>query len=180
MDLFASVIGVLFIIFLVRGAIRGFSGELAPLIGIIAFIGTLWYGYPPAQAFIQRSYPTMDAGACVFYSALATTLIACLTFWIACALVKKLVSTIIPQPFNAILGALIGALKVVIIVSVVGGLITVAQDRFQALRTETEQNPFMAMVAQFWINRFQSLDFSTFTTPATETPSPQMPTEGNP
>jgi uncharacterized membrane protein required for colicin V production len=180
MDIIASVIGILFIIFLVRGAIRGFSGELAPLVGIIAFIGTLWYSYPPLQTLILRSYPTMDAGALVFYSALASTLLACLTFWLACALIKKVVRTIIPQPFNAILGALIGAIKVVLIVSVIGGLITVAQDRFQSLRKETEQNPFTAMVAQFWINRFQSLDFANLTsTDDAQTPL-LTPTEGNP
>ena len=157
MDVMTTVIGVLFVIFLLRGAIRGFSGELAPLIGIIAFIGALWYGYPPVRETLQHTFPALDAGATVFYAAIIATFLACILFLGLTALTKKLVGTILPQPFNALLGAVIGAAKVILIVSVVGGLVTVAEDRFKTLREQTERNPFSAMVAQFWINRFNSL-----------------------
>ena len=177
MDLPTSIISILLIIFIIRGAIRGFSGELAPLIGIIAFIGSLWYGYPPLQRVVQQTFPTLDAGSLVFYTAILATIVATISFWVLTLLFKRIIKTIVPQPFNAILGALIGAIKVIAVVSVVGGLITIAQERFVALREQSEQNPFTAIVAQFWVQRFQAINFTelsvpTATTSTTEPPPP--------
>jgi uncharacterized membrane protein required for colicin V production len=169
MDLPTTIISILLVIFIIRGAIRGFSGELAPLIGIIAFIGSLWYGYSPLQRLVQQNFPSLDAGTLVFYSAILTTIGATLSFWILTLNFKRIFKTILPQPFNAILGALIGVVKVVTIASVVGGLITIAQERFATLREQSEQNPFTAIVAQFWVQRFQAIDFSALAVPTDAT-----------
>lgn len=168
MDLVTTIIVVLFVIFVLRGAWRGLSGELAPFVGLLAFIGTLWYGYPHLPSLLKQSFTTMDASACTFYAALIATIGACISYAIIAKLVRTIVGMIIPQPFNAIIGALVGGLKVVVIVSVIGGLLTVAQDRFRTLREQSEQNPFAAVVAQFWINRFNQFDWSQL--------NPQKPT----
>lgn len=173
MDLFTAIIIILFTFFILRGAWRGFSGELAHLIGLITFIATLWYGYPPTCQYVQRFSETAEGQTVIFYAALLTTLFAAIVLWVTFRIARHIIGMIIPQPFNALLGAAVGALKVFLLVSVAGGLLTVAQDRFKTLREQTERNPFAAIVAQFWVNRFNQATHTAF--PDVLTPPPSLP-----
>lgn len=162
MDIFAAIIVILFVFFILRGAWRGFSGELAPLAGIIVCIGILWYGYSPIHAALKSAFPSLDPGATLFYSAIAVTVAGCLGFLIVSLLIRKLFSLILPQPFNALLGALIGAVKVGLFISIIGGLFTMGKTRLQEVRNESERNPFTAMAVQFWSDRLSALKQSLF------------------
>ncbi len=157
MDLFSAIIVILFVFFLIRGAWRGFSGELAPLAGITVCIGILWYGYTPMQHLLAAYFPTLEPSACVFYAAALITACGCAGFLLITYLVRKLVKCILPQPFNAILGALIGAAKVILFVSLAGGLFTMARNTVKEVREESERNPFMAVVMEFWVGQLEKI-----------------------
>ena len=50
MDLWMGLIGIVFCFFLLRGVIRGFSGEVAPLLGLAVAVAVLWFGYKPLHS----------------------------------------------------------------------------------------------------------------------------------
>lgn len=157
MDTVTAVIAVVFALFVVRGAWRGFGGELAPLVGLLACAGTLWFGYPPLRAALAAALPTLEPGASVFYSAVAAALAGLTVFFVVAFLLRRAVGLIFPQPFNAILGALVGAAKAVLLISVAAGVLSVAQERFSGLRARSEENPVSAAAARFWASRFTAL-----------------------
>lgn len=157
MDTVTAVIVVVCALFVLRGAWRGFGGELAPLVGLVACAGTLWFGYPPLRAALAAALPALESGACIFYSAVAAALVGLTVFFLVAFLLRRALGVIFPQPFNAILGALVGAAKAVLLISVVAGVLSVAQERFSGLRARSEENPVSAAAAHFWSARFNAL-----------------------
>lgn len=175
MDLFSAIILILFTFFVIRGAWRGFAGELAPFVGIIVCFGILWYGYAPSQKLIATHFPTLTANACVFYSAIAVAACGCVGFLLTSLLVRKVVNCILPQPFNAILGALVGGAKVFLFVSIAGSLLTMGKNKLQEVRDESQRNPFLATAVQFWASQLSAIQLQHLL-PAEEptaTPTPQ-------
>ncbi len=157
MDTISLVIGGIGLVFILRGAWRGFGGELAPLVGLVACAGVLWFAYPPLHSALGTALPSLEAKACVFYAATITALIGFGLFFLVAKLVRSFVGVIFPQPFNAILGAGVGAAKAVLLISVVAGLISVAQDRLAGIRERTEANPVSSAAAHFWSERFTAI-----------------------
>lgn len=157
MDTVTAAIAIVLSLFVVRGAWRGFGGELAPLAGVVACAGTLWFGYPPLRAALAAALPALEAKACVFYSAVAAAFAGLVVFFAVAFLLRRFVGLIFPQPFNAILGALVGVAKAVLLVSVAAGVLSVAQDRLSGLRVRSEGNPVSAAAARFWAARFNAL-----------------------
>lgn len=157
MDTVTAVIVLVSLLFVLRGAWRGLSGELAPLVGLVACVGTLWFGYPPLRAAVASSLPTLEAKACVFYSAVGAAGAGLVAFFAVALLLRRVVAFIFPQPFDALLGAAVGAAKAVLLISVAAGLVTVAQDRLAGVRARTEGNPVSAAAARFWADRFNAL-----------------------
>jgi uncharacterized membrane protein required for colicin V production len=182
MDLFSTLILILFTFFVIRGAWRGFAGELAPFEGILVCFGIFWYGYTPTQQLIATHFPTLTANACVFYSAITVATLACVGFLLTSLLVRKVVSFILPQPFNAIFGALVGGAKVFLFVSLAGSLFTMGKNKIQEVRDESQRNPFLATAIQFWVDQFSTIHLQQLlttdeppasTTPPVEHPAPQ-------
>lgn len=173
MDIFSAIIVILFVFFTLRGVFRGFSGELAPLVGLIACIGILWYGYRPVQQALTDSFPQWEATACSFYAAIATAICGGIVFLFVSFLIRKLVSCILPQPFNAILGALTGAVKVFFFISIIGGLFTMGKNQVQAFREASERNPFLAVVSQFWMDQLSAFNFKQCMTPVLQNDAPK-------
>ena len=157
MDTITAIIVGMLLFFVIRGAFRGLNGELAPLAGLILAAAVLWFGQPQLNAAVQSWMPDADRSARVFYTALTATGIAIVCFFATALLLRKIIGAIFPQPINAILGALVGAAKAILIVSVVSGLIGVAKDRFKGIREETEANPVSACAARFWAERFDNV-----------------------
>jgi len=155
MDAISAAIGILLLVFVLRGAWRGLGGELAPLAGIVAFGGTLWFGYPPLHEALADALPSLEPQAAIFYAATAICALGCTVFFVIATLLRKVVSIIFPQPFNSILGALVGACKAFVLVSVLSTLLSIAQNGFFGLRSLSEENPVTSSVAQFWKERFE-------------------------
>ena len=151
MDTLTAGIAVFTLLFVLRGAWRGFSGELAPLAGLVACGGVIWFGYAPIHLAVARL--GVESGAAVFYSALGIVVAGCVVFFIVARLVKGVVRLILPQPFDGILGAAIGAAKAILIVSVAAGIAEVTRERMAGLLDAQERNPITAAAGRFWAAR---------------------------
>lgn len=95
------------------GLFRGLSGELASLAGFAAAAAAVFFAH--AYGFTQlaaRSFG-FDRGDVVEIAAtaLGDLIMAILSFGIARWFVNRFVSCLVPQPTNALLGALSGAAK---------------------------------------------------------------------
>lgn len=154
MDTLGTVLLIFVALSALRGAWRGLSGEMAPLVGLVAGGGILWFGYAPARAALTRLVPGVEAGAAAFYAALAIAVGAMIVFLIVAKLAKHVGALIIPQPFDAIIGAVVGAAKVILLASVVAGLWGMAADRAHGLALGAERHPVATAARAFWANRF--------------------------
>lgn len=157
MNTLTTVLAVILLLFVLRGAWRGLTGELAPLVGLIACGGILWFGYAPLHTALAQALPNLEEKACVFYSALAITVVGFVVFFILACLVKRVGAWVVPQPFNAVLGGLIGGAKAVLMISVAAGLVALVQDRLDGFCGQSEQNPVSAAAIRFWNNQFDRL-----------------------
>lgn len=151
MDTMSVAIGGFVLLFVLRGAWHGLSGEVAPLAGLVACGGVLWFGYAPLHALVARL--AVEPGAAVFYSALGIVVIGCVAFLLVAKLLKGVVRLMLPQPFDGVLGAAIGAAKAILIVSVAAGVATVTRERMTGLLDATERNPVAAAAGRFWAER---------------------------
>lgn len=159
--------------FAVIGAFRGFAGELAPLVAAIASGVALWFGQPYLRDGVMAIFPTLPPNAVVFYTAIFAVILAIILFFFIAKLVKHLGQWIIPQPFNAILGFLIGGGKAFLLISVIAGAITASQEHIKGIQAKTKESPIANAAATFWSSRFnpQSQPKTPSTTPTNANPT---------
>ena len=113
--------GVAFLV--VRGFVRGCSGEVSRLVGLLAAVATGYFGFAPveravlaAKLFAENPY----AGRLV-----AVMLILVICFSVSLLLrhlLKESLRTAINQPFDAILGGVIGGFKAFVVIAVLCAL----------------------------------------------------------
>ncbi len=140
---------VSFVLLVLRGAFRGFSGELAHLAGLCACIGAIWFGFDP----VQRSFaylPQLDAQAASFYATLTIFIIGAVLFFIIAKVVGCIASLIIPQPFNAILGAIIGGAKAVLFISIITGTVMLIHDKVTSGIPYDKETPSAKVLITCW------------------------------
>ncbi len=142
--------------FAVVGAIRGFAGELAPLIAALVSGVALWFGQPYLRDGVLSLFPNLQANAVVFYTAIFAVVIAIILFFFVSKLTKHLGQWIIPQPFNAILGFLIGGGKAFLLISIIAGAITASKDHIQGIQAKTKESVIANAAAAFWSSRFNN------------------------
>ena len=109
---------IAFALFLViRGFIRGCSGEIGHLLGVVAAAAALFLGRAPVSSMVSScSAVNGNAFACSLLTA-AVLLVICIAVWLLVGrLLSKVISLVVPQPLNAILGWIIGLLKVFLLV----------------------------------------------------------------
>ncbi len=155
-DSVTAVILGLGLLFVLRGAWRGLSGELAPLVGLVSCAGTLWFGYPPLHQALAMRFPTLDADACVYYAALLTLLAGAVAFFCVAGILRRFVKVLFPQPFDALLGAAVGVAKAILLISVCAGVLSVGQGLLERLRTRAEASPLAGVAATLWHAHFTS------------------------
>ena len=125
-DFFASLSGLDYVVLgvvvllVILGFRRGFSGELGRLAGVLASAATLFFGYKPIAAWVDGLHVFQNSVLATKLLVLICLLVLCISVWL---LVKKLLSdavkTILKQPFDAILGGVIGGLKAVLALSLI-------------------------------------------------------------
>ncbi len=165
MDVLTLAISIGVLLFIVRGAWRGLTGELAPLVGIIAFCGILFFAYDPLRQVIVSSFPGNTERASTFYSVLSLVLLASLIFLILTAMIRRVGIWIIPQPFNAILGGIFGALKAVLLISLFASVSSIIRGCVDSSSEKLESHSGTRAMLQFWQEKF----FPALTTILTRT-----------
>ena len=153
----AVSLAVIFLFFILRGAWRGLTGELAPLAGIAACLGVVFFAYGPLRATLASTLTGLDGQAHTFYAAVTVAVIGGILFLVVAQLIKRVGEVLVPQPFNAILGALIGAGKVFLIASLIAGVVSVAREKAEKALSEQGENPLTAAALTFWQAQIQDL-----------------------
>ena len=180
----AILLALLF--FTLHGAWRGLSGELAPLVGIIACCGVLAFTYAPLRAGFVHLFPGVESQAHTFWAGLCSVFLGGGAFLLTATLVKRIGMWVLPQPFNAILGGAVGALKVILLVGLIAGGINVFRDWVDGLTEQAERNPISVAGVRFWTDQFpvsiatllSSESSSEESTPAHATPATAPSKEG--
>ncbi len=106
-------------VLVIRGFLRGCSGELSGLVGVLAAAATGFFGFDPvvrtvlsAKFFNTNPY----AGRMI---AFILILVVSLAVWLVLRrLLKDGLETVVPQPFDAVLGGVIGGVKAFVLVAV--------------------------------------------------------------
>lgn len=146
--------------FAIAGAYRGFSGELSTLIGAGIAAITLWFGAPYLRDLIFCIAPDLPQNASVFYIGIAAVIIAFVIFFMTSKMVKKIFQWVVPQPFDAIAGCIIGGTKAFLIISILAGVITASKDYIENVRKRTEESAVANAAAAFWADRFAKTEAS--------------------
>lgn len=150
-DMWITVgIAALLLIFVIRGAFRGLSGEVAPLVGLIVCGFVIFFGYSPMHALVDSFVSEEHLRHSVFFSALGISLVGIFCYFLVSAFVRKVFEWILPQPFNAILGALLSGAKGVLFISIAAGLYTLTQEKIETIREQQDNHPLAKAAATFW------------------------------
>ena len=116
--------------FMTVGLFWGLSGQLGSLAGIVAALVAGYLLFVPVRSLVAvtglLSGESTQAGA----AAVVDFIVVLVVFGLVRLIVAKFVSFLIPQPLNAILGALVGLVKGTIAVVLLAGVGVVQTGRF--------------------------------------------------
>ncbi len=130
MNIIALITLIVLLFFVIRGAFRGFSGEMANVVGLAACIGTFWFAYQPVNKSLSY-IPQIAPEATGFYATLIVFIVGAVLFFVISKIVNRIGALIIPQPFNAILGAIAGGAKAILFISIVAGSVMAIRDHIK-------------------------------------------------
>lgn len=154
MDMLNLGLLIVIVLFACAGAYRGFSGELATLAGALIAAAALWFGAPYLRDLVFYFAPNLPQNASVFYIGIAAVIIAFILFFFSSKLIKAIGKWVIPQPFDAILGFIVGGGKAFLLISIIAGVITASDDYINTIREKTEGSLVANAAAAFWKDRF--------------------------
>lgn len=150
-EILLLVAALVILFFVIRGAFRGFSGELAPLLGIAAAVGVLWIGHGTISGIAGRVFTDSPTLAAV----IASAAVGIILYFLTAKLFRRVFGLILPQPFNALLGMTVGLLKSLILISVICGTYRVAAEQFSSLRNAPMDQPILKNLSELWADRFR-------------------------
>lgn len=150
MTLVTMLISAVLLFFLIRGAFRGLSGELAPLCGVAAGLSIVYGVYPHLKAGIDRFFAQADSSNRLFYAALGVLILGAVGYFATAAIIRRLTRRCLPQPYDAIFGALFGGAKCFIFISLIAAVVTLAKTWFKDRLEQRQENPLSAAAIDFW------------------------------
>jgi uncharacterized membrane protein required for colicin V production len=119
----------------IRGFIHGGSGEIGRLVGVVTAAAVGYFGFVPVARLVLASHlfhANPAAGRLVAFILLS---VVCIALWLGIGrLFTELIALAIADPFDAILGGVIGGIKAFVLVAVLctlGLLNPHEQDRTQ-------------------------------------------------
>ncbi len=152
------VIGLVVLFFFIDGIRRGLVRQLLEIVGLIAaFIGAYYLGHAFAHRFegsTRISYPIVR----FFFSAVVFIAVA-LVFHLIGLFLQKIVSVTVLGPVDRIGGAVLGAAKGVLFVSLVCVLLfsipapSGLTERIRENRVAAEMHPILPRVYNFFMKR---------------------------
>ena len=116
--------------FSVVGLFRGFSGQLGSIVGMAAALAAGYFLFSPLKDLVVGGNWVSGATAQNAVAGIADFVVVLVVFGVVRRIIARFVSFLVPQPMNAIAGALIGLVKSVIIVGVLVGVGLVQTGRF--------------------------------------------------
>jgi len=112
-----ALAAILFLV--IRGFVSGCSGELGRLVALAAATAVGYFGFAPVSRVVAASHlfnANAQAGRLVTFIVL---FVACIALWLGLRhLLAESIKLVVAQPFDAILGGLIGGLKAFLLVAV--------------------------------------------------------------
>ena len=116
--------------FTVVGLFRGFSGQLGSLAGMAAALVAGYFLFAPLKGAVTGGNWVSGEAAQSAVAGIADFTAMLVVFGIVRRIVARFVSFLVPQPMNAIAGALIGLLKSVVVVGLLAGSGLIQTGRF--------------------------------------------------
>lgn len=116
--------------FTVVGLFRGFSGQLGSLAGMAAALVAGYFLFAPLKGAVTGGNWVSGEAAQNAVAGIADFTAMLVVFGIVRRIVARFVSFLVPQPMNAIAGALIGLLKSVVVVGLLAGSGLIQTGRF--------------------------------------------------
>lgn len=116
--------------FTVVGLFKGLSGQLGSIAGIAAALAAGYFLFSPIKGMVALGDWLSGEAARGTAAAIADFVAMLLVFGIVRRLVAKFVSFLIPQPMDAIAGALVGLVKSIVIVGALAAVGLVQTGRF--------------------------------------------------
>lgn len=113
----AAVIAVAFLV--IRGFIRGCSGEAGRLAGVLAAVAFGYFGFGAVSRTVEASKMFGEnpyAGRLIAFMVL---LIVCIAIWLGVShLLAEGIRLVLQQPFDAIIGGVIGGIKAFVLIAI--------------------------------------------------------------
>lgn len=116
--------------FTVVGLFRGFSGQLGSLAGMVSALLAGYFLFAPLKGVVTSGNWVSGETAQNAVAGIADFMAMLVVFGIVRRIVARFVSFLIPQPMNAIAGALIGLLKSAVVVGLLSGVGLIETGRF--------------------------------------------------
>ena len=116
--------------FTVVGLFKGFSGQLGSLVGMAMALAAGYFLFVPLKGVVTGGNWVSGETAQNAVAGIADFVAMLVVFGIVRRIVARFVSFLVPQPMNAIAGALIGLLKSVIVVGLLVGAGLLQTGRF--------------------------------------------------
>lgn len=116
--------------FTVVGLFRGFSGQLGSLAGMASALLAGYFLFAPLKGVVTSGNWVSGETAQNAVAGIADFTAMLVVFGIVRRMVARFVSFLIPQPMNAIAGALIGLLKSAVVVGLLSGVGLIETGRF--------------------------------------------------
>lgn len=108
--------GVAFLV--IRGFLRGCSGEVGRLVGVITAAGVGFLCFTPIARLVLSSKlfdANLYAGRLIVFILM---LVVCVALWLGIGrLLTDVLRMVVPQPFDALLGGVIGGVKAFVVVA---------------------------------------------------------------
>ncbi len=139
--------------FALRGAWRGLSGELSPIIALAVGVTFAWFSFHPLRVILlERAGIPADSAA--YYAALIALILTLVLFIGLRTLLKKALKIVVAQPFDAILGGLLGSLKIIVLVS----LFSAVYQTLPVQNAAPKVKGLASFLAAPWLDRFATTD----------------------
>ncbi|MCL2105405.1 MAG: CvpA family protein [Kiritimatiellaeota bacterium] len=125
----AILLVILYLI--VRGFIRGASGELSSLISFGAMAALFVFGFPPLLRMMKASKLLSDYPQASRFIAFILIAVAAIALWLLSRkLLAHSISLILPKPFDHVLGGIFGGISAVIVVALLcaGGFLSATEN----------------------------------------------------
>lgn len=114
----------------VVGLFRGFSGQLGSLAGMAAALIVGYFAYAPVLAFTVAGRYFTDQAVQKGAAGLGVFILGLVVFGVVRRIVARFVSFLVPQPMDAIVGALAGVLKSLVVIGLLVGAGLIQSGRF--------------------------------------------------